>query len=118
MKKVLIIEDNENNLYLMRKIVQKMGYNVIEARDGATGAELAITEEPTIILLDIQLPVMDGYSVMKKIRENEITKNVIIIIVSSYAMDGDKEKAFSAGCNEYVEKPIDPQSFIETLKKY
>jgi two-component system cell cycle response regulator DivK len=118
MKKVLIIEDNENNLYLMRKIVQKMGYNVIEARDGATGVELAITEEPTIILLDIQLPVMDGYSVMKKIQENEITKNVIIIIVSSYAMDADKEKAFSAGCNEYVEKPIDPQSFIELLKKY
>ena len=118
MKKVLIIEDNENNLYLMRKILQKVGYNVIEARDGATGLELAITKKPNIILLDIQLPVMDGYGVIKKIRENEIIKDVIIIIVSSYAMDGDKEKAFSAGCNEYVEKPIDPQSFIETVKKY
>lgn len=118
MKKVLIIEDNENNLYLMRKILQKVGYTVIEARDGATGVELAITKKPNIILLDIQLPVLDGYSVIKKIRENEITKDVIIITVSSYAMEGDKEKALVAGCNDYIEKPIDPQSFIEILKKY
>jgi len=92
MKKVLIIEDNEDNIYLMRKILQKERYDVIEASDGATGVELAINKKPNIIILDIQLPVLDGYSATKKIRENEISKEVIIIIISSYALGDEKKK--------------------------
>ena len=118
MKKVLVVEDNENNLYLMRKILQKLGYEVIEARDGVAGVELAITEKPHLILMDIQLPLLDGYDATEKIRENEFTKDIIIIAVTSYAMEGDREKALAAGCNEYVEKPIDPPSFVEVLNKY
>jgi len=118
MKRVLIIEDNEINLYLMRTIVRKLGYQVIEARDGLSGVELAIAERPDLILMDIQLPELDGYEATKRIRAIEETKNIPIIAITSYAMVGDKEKILAAGCTAYIEKPIDPKSFIEELKKY
>jgi len=102
----------------MRTIVQKLGYQVIEARDGFTGVELAIAERPDLILMDIQLPELDGYEATKKIRAIEETKNIPIIAITSYAMVGDKEKILAAGCTAYIEKPIDPKSFIEELKKY
>jgi len=118
MKRVLVIEDNEINLYLMRTIVQKLGHQVIEAQDGLSGVELAITERPDLILMDIQLPLLDGYEATKKIRAAEETKNIPIIAITSYVMVGDKEKILAAGCTAYIEKPIDPESFIEELKKY
>ena len=118
MKKVLIIEDNETNRYLLRTILQKLGVQVIEAQDGYSGVQLAVAEKPDLILMDIQLPVMDGYEATKKIRAIEETKNIPIIAITSYAMVGDKEKILNAGCNVYIEKPIEPQSFIEKLKKY
>ena len=118
MKKVLVIEDNEINLYLMCTILQKLGYQVIEAQDGFTGVELAKNENPDLILMDIQLPRMDGYEATKKIRAIEETKDIPIIAITSYAMVGDKEKILAAGCTAYIEKPIEPESFIEELKKY
>jgi two-component system, cell cycle response regulator DivK len=118
MKTVLIIEDNENNLYLMRFIVNKLGHQTLEARDGAAGVELAKSHRPDLILMDIQLPVLDGYAATKKIRENEDLKNVPIIAVTSYAMVGDREKTIAAGCTDYIEKPIHPPSFIKVLEKY
>ena len=118
MKKVLVIEDNETNLYLMHTIVEKLGHQVIEARDGFDGVKLAISKIPDLILMDIQLPGMDGYMATQKIRENEATKEIPIIAITSYAMVGDKEKTLAAGCTAYIEKPIDPESFIETLNKY
>ena len=118
MKKVLIIEDNETNRYLLRTILQKLGVQVIEAQDGYSGVQLAVAEKPDLILMDIQLPVMDGYEATKKIRAIEETKNIPIIAITSYAMVGDKEKILNAGCNVYIEKPIEPQSFIEEIKKY
>ena len=118
MKKVLVIEDNETNLYLMHTIVEKLGHQVIEARDGFEGVKLAISKIPDLILMDIQLPGMDGYMATQKIRENEATKEIPIIAITSYAMVGDKEKTLAAGCTAYIEKPIDPESFIETLNKY
>ena len=118
MKKVLVIEDNETNLYLMRTILKKLGFQVIEAQDGARGVELAINEKPDLILMDIQLPVMDGIEATKKIRSIEETKKIPIIAITSYAMVGDKERILQAGCTEHIEKPIEPKSFIEELKKY
>lgn len=118
MKKVLIIEDNENNLYMMRFILTKMGHEVLEARDGASGVDLAKENRPDLILMDIQLPVLDGYSATRRIREDEALKEVPIIAVTSYAMVGDREKAIAAGCTAYVEKPIDPESFIKVLERY
>ena len=118
MKKVLVIEDNETNLYLMRTILQKLGFQVIEAQDGASGVELARDEKPDLILMDIQLPVMDGFEATKKIRTIKEMKNIPIIAITSYAMVGDKERILNAGCTAYIEKPIEPRSFIEELKKY
>jgi len=118
MKKVLIIEDNENNLYMMRFIITKLGHEVLEARDGGAGVDLAKRERPDLILMDIQLPVLDGYSATRKIREDPAFKEIPIIAVTSYAMVGDKEKAMAAGCTAYVEKPINPESFIKALKEY
>ncbi len=118
MKKVLVIEDNEVNMYLMRTIIKKLGYIVIEARDGYTGVDLAIAERPDLILMDIQLPIMDGYMATKKIRAIEEMKDIPIIAITSYAMIGDREKILTTGCTAYIEKPIEPKSFIEELKKY
>ncbi len=118
MKKVLVIEDNETNLYLMRTILQKLGHHVIEARDGFSGVDLAQAEIPDLILMDIQLPGLDGYGATKKIRAIEVTKEIPIIAITSYAMVGDREKILAAGCTAYIEKPIDPESFIEELNKY
>jgi len=118
MKTVLIIEDNENNLYMMRFIVNKLGHAVLEARDGASGVVLAREKRPDLILMDIQLPLMDGYAATRRIREDAALKTVPIIAVTSYAMVGDSEKALQSGCTAYVEKPIDPASFIKVLEKY
>jgi len=118
MKKVLVIEDNEINFYLLRTIIKKLGHQVIEARDGFAGVELARSERPDLILMDIQLPVLDGYEATKRIRAAKETKDIPIIAITSYAMVGDKEKSLAAGCTAYIEKPIEPESFIEKLKKY
>jgi len=118
MKRILVIEDNDVNLYLLRTILQKLGHQVIEAQDGFTGVELAIAERPDLILMDIQLPGLDGIATTKKILSIEETKDIPIIAITSYAMVGDRERILTAGCIAYLEKPIDPESFIEELKKY
>jgi len=118
MKTVLIVEDNENNLYMMRFIIGKLGHAVLEARDGASGVAVARDKKPDLILMDIQLPVMDGYTATRSIRKEEALARIPIIAVTSYAMVGDREKAIAAGCTAYVEKPIDPAAFIKVLEKY
>ncbi len=118
MKKILIIEDNEQNLYLVSFILKKHGYEVFAARDGKEGLEMVLSVKPDLILLDIQLPVMDGYSVAKNLRtKNELDK-VPIVAVTSYAMAGDREKTIEAGCNGYIEKPINPDTFLEQIEKH
>jgi two-component system cell cycle response regulator DivK len=118
MKRVLVIEDNDNNLYLMRFLLTQVGVAVMEARDGRAGVELAKKEPPDLILMDIQLPVLDGYAATRLIREDPVLKDVPIIAVTSYAMVGDKEKAIEAGCTAYVEKPINPEAFLTVLKGF
>ena len=118
MARVLIIEDNETNLYMMRFILSQLGCDVLEARDGESGVKLAINECPDLILMDIQLPVLDGYSATRQLRENDATRTIPIIAVTSFAMAGDREKALEAGCTAYVEKPIDPEAFVEEIKTY
>ena len=98
MKKVLVVEDNEANLYLIRFILEKTGYKVIEARKGAIGVELTVKENPDLVLMDIQLPDIDGLEATKRIRASEADGEIPIIAVTSFAMAGDKEKALAAGC--------------------
>ncbi|HEY3276028.1 MAG TPA: response regulator [Syntrophorhabdaceae bacterium] len=110
--RILVIEDNEQNLYLTTFILETHGYEVFQARDGREGIALAASIKPELILLDIQLPLMDGYMVAGSLRENPLLANVPIIAVTSYAMAGDREKALEAGCTGYIEKPINPDTFM------
>lgn len=117
-KRVLVIEDNEQNLYLVTFILERHGYEVSAARDGGEGIDAAAVLKPDIILLDIQLPVMDGYAVARKLRTNAALDLVPIIAVTSYAMAGDRDKALEAGCNGYIEKPINPEIFMQQIERY
>jgi len=117
-QKILIIEDNEQNLYLLTFIVEKHGYDVSAARDGKEGIEIAQRIKPDMILLDIQLPVMDGYAVARELRKNQDPANTPIVAVTSFAMIGDREKALEAGCTGYIEKPIDPKTFMAQVERY
>jgi two-component system, cell cycle response regulator DivK len=117
-QKILYIEDNEQNLYLVRFILGKHDYDVYEAHDGREGIDLAASVRPELILLDIQLPEMDGYAVARELRKNPDLASLPIVAVTSYAMQGDREKALAAGCNGYIEKPINPETFIAQLRKF
>nr|MDK2850853.1 two-component system, cell cycle response regulator DivK [Candidatus Cloacimonadota bacterium] len=117
-KLVLIIEDNSENYYLMRYLLENHGLRVIGAVSGWMGIEMAIYNKPDIILLDIQLPGMDGYSVTRRIRSNPEIKDIPIVAVTSYAMVGDKEHALAAGADGYIEKPINPDSFADEIIYY
>ena len=118
MKRVLVVEDNETNLYLIKFILEKNGYEVIEAGEGAVGVELAIKEKPDLILMDIQLPDIDGLEATKRIRASGADGEIPIIALTSFAMPGDREKALAAGCTGYIEKPINPDTFISEIEKY
>jgi two-component system, cell cycle response regulator DivK len=118
MKRVLIIEDNETNLYLARFILENSGCTVLEAREGITGVEIAIKEKPDLVIMDIQLPDISGLEATRRIRATETAGKMNIIALTSYAMVGDREEALAAGCTDYIEKPINPETFISRLKKY
>ena len=117
-KNILIIEDNEQNLYLVTFILEKSGYRVFQARSGDEGVRMASVCEPDLILLDIQLPVMDGYTVARELRKIPVLAAIPIIAVTSFAMPGDREQALAAGCTGYIEKPIDPDTFISQVNQH
>lgn len=117
-KTILIIEDNEQNLYLMQYLLKAHGFSVIEAHDGKEGLDLAQRMGPQAILLDIQLPGMDGYAVATELRKNPDLRMIPIIAVTSYAMAGDREKALAAGATGYIEKPINPYTFVEQILSF
>jgi len=117
-KKILLIEDNAQNSYLTTFLLESKGYSVVTAADGASGIEMAKLSVPDLILLDIQLPMMDGYAVATALRTLDSMKSVPIIAVTSYAMVGDREKCLAAGCNGYIEKPINPDTFASEVSTF
>jgi CheY-like chemotaxis protein len=117
MAKVLIVEDNENNMELISFILEASGEETLQAVNGLRGVELALNEKPDYIILDIQLPDIDGLEVLKRIRASEIGVSIPVIAMTSYAMAGDKERLINAGCNGYIEKPIDPERVISQINK-
>lgn len=117
-KKILYIEDNEQNLYLVTFILEKHGYEVYSAMDGQEGIDRAARVQPDLILLDIQLPLMDGYAVAQQLRTNPDLAEVPIVAVTSYAMAGDRDKALAAGCTGYIEKPINPDTFMQQVEQH
>lgn len=114
--KILYIEDNDQNFYLVQFMLTARGHQVLWAKDGQRGVELAIAERPDLILLDIQLPVMDGYAVASALRAHPELSATPIVALTSYAMAGDREKALQVGCTGYIEKPIDPDTFCDDIE--
>jgi two-component system, cell cycle response regulator DivK len=117
MKTALIIEDNDNNLELIRFILEKAGYNTRFAMTGLEGVQQALTIPPDFIILDIQLPDINGLEVLKRIRAHPVGAVVPIIAMTSYAMAGDREKLLGEGCTAYIEKPIDPARVVAQIEE-
>lgn len=116
--KILYIEDNDQNFYLVNYILSAKGYAVERAHDGREGIDLAAKSRPVLILLDIQLPIMDGYETARELRKIPGVSTTPIIALTSYAMAGDREKALAAGCTGYIEKPINPKTFTEQIQQF
>jgi two-component system cell cycle response regulator DivK len=117
MKKGLVIEDDENNMVLITRLLEKSGYETIRASTGAGGVEMAIQHKPDFIILDIQLPDIDGTEVLRRIRNSEAGHSIPVVAMTSFAMAGDRDKLLRAGCDEYIEKPIDPKRVISQIRK-
>ncbi|HEX5394125.1 MAG TPA: response regulator [Rhodocyclaceae bacterium] len=118
MRKILVVEDEPANMYLLKFMLSHAGFAVLEATTGEEGVELALRERPNLVLMDIQLPGIDGHEATKRIRASPIGKDIAIVALTSYAMCGDREKALAAGCTGYIEKPINPETFLQELQSY
>lgn len=116
--KVLVIEDNEQNLYLVTFLLERHGLEVIPARTGPQGVAMADHLRPDLILLDIQLPGMDGYEVARQLKLLPSLAGVPIVAVTSYAMEGDRSRGMAAGCVGYIEKPINPETFAAEIRPF
>ena len=117
-KTLLIIEDNQQNFYMMRFLLEKKGFKIIGAENGREGIDKALRYRPRAILLDIQLPEMDGYAVATELKKHSTLADVPIIAVTSYAMVGDRERILAAGATGYIEKPIDPDTFVSEIANH
>ena len=116
MKRGLVIEDNEDNMMLITRLLKKAGYETRWAPSGGKGLEMAAMDHPDFILLDIQLPDIDGTEVLRRLRSEEYGRSIPVIVVTSYAMAGDREQFLAAGANAYLEKPIDPLRVIGQIR--
>ena len=117
-KTILVVEDNELNMKLVRGLLSMGDYNVHEAVDAESGIELARQHSPDLILMDIQLPGMDGLAATRLMREDTDLVDIPVVALTSYAMEGDEEKAMESGCSGYISKPIDTRSFLESINRY
>ena len=117
-KRILIVEDQEDNRTILRDLLGNAGYNVIEAVNGEDGVALAVALRPDLIVMDIQLPVMDGYDATRRIKSNTHLKSVPVIAVTSYALSGDEGKARAAGCDAYVAKPFSPRQLLAKIREF
>ena len=115
---VLHIEDNPSKLKVVQHIFRTTDYRLIEAVDGEEGLQAALAESPDLILLDIQLPKLSGYDVARQLKADERSKEIPIIAITSYAMDGDDTKALAAGCDDYIAKPYRPEVLRERLARF
>jgi two-component system, cell cycle response regulator DivK len=116
--RILLIEDNPQNQYLTRFLLEQRGHEVLLAVTGPQGLELAARESPDLIILDIQLPGMDGHAVARALKSDAHLKSIPIVAVTSYAMIGDREKCLAAGAEGYLEKPIAPESFATEVERF
>ena len=116
-KRILVVEDQEDNRRIIRDLLSA-GYDMIEALDGEAGVRLAESERPDLILMDIQLPLLDGHEATRRIKQNPELRHIPIIVVTSYALSGDDQKAMAAGSDGYVAKPFSPRQLLATIRKF
>jgi two-component system cell cycle response regulator DivK len=117
-KRILVIEDQEDNRIILRRLLSNAGYELIEAVNGEDGVALALSMRPDLILMDIQLPVMDGYEATRRIKSSAELKSTPVIAVTSYALSGDEAKARAAGCDAYIAKPFSPRQLLAKVREY
>ncbi len=117
-KRILIVEDQEDNRKILRDLLTSVGYELVEATTGEEGVALAETARPDLILMDIQLPGLDGYEATRRIKANPALRQIPVIAVTSYALSGDEVKAREAGCDAYVSKPFSPRALLATIREY
>jgi two-component system cell cycle response regulator DivK len=117
-KLILVVEDQEDNRRIMRDLLTRAGYEVMESVTGEEGVAAAETHRPDLILMDIQLPGLDGYEATRQIKANPDLQHIPIIVVTSYALSGDDVKAFEAGCDDYVSKPFSPRELLAKIREY
>jgi two-component system cell cycle response regulator DivK len=117
-KRILVIEDHEENRRILRLLLGSARYEVIEAATGEDGVRMAETDRPDLILMDIQLPGLDGYEATRSIKGNPALRHIPIIVVTSYALSGEEKKAFEAGCDAYVTKPFVPRELLARVRGY
>ena len=118
MAKILIVEDNEMNRDMLSRRLQRKGFEVVMAEDGQQGVDMSKSENPDVILMDLGLPVMDGWQATSSIKEDETTKNIPIIVLTAHAMAGDREKALDAGADEYDTKPIEFKRLLGKINNF
>ncbi len=117
-KRVLVVEDQEDNRQILRDLLASADYEMIEAGDGEAGIAAAKAARPDLILMDIQLPIMDGYEATRRIKADPDLKSIPVIVVTSYALSGDEAKARAAGCDSYVTKPYSPRQLLAKIREY
>ena len=117
-KRILVVEDQADNRRILRDMLGNAGYELIEAESGEEALMAVEAQRPDLILMDIQLPVMDGYEATRRIKSNPALKAVPIIAVTSYALSGDEGKARAAGCNAYVTKPFSPRALLAKVREF
>ena len=117
-KRILVVEDHEDNRQILRDLLSSVGYEMLEAADGEQGLAAAAAERPDLILMDIQLPVMDGYEATRRIKADPGLRSIPIIVVTSYALSGDEDKARAAGCDAYVAKPYSPRQLLARIREF
>ena len=113
-----MVEDQEDNRQILRDLLTSVGYELIEAEDGEEGVAAAFAHHPDLILMDIQLPRLDGYEATRRIKASSQLRRVPIIVITSYALSGDEEKARAAGCDAYVSKPFSPRQLLAKVREY
>jgi CheY-like chemotaxis protein len=117
-ERILIVDDNATNLKLVAYLMKANGYNVATALDAESALEAMRANRPDVILMDIQLPGIDGLELTRRLKADPATRDIVIIAVTAYAMKGDQDKAFAAGCDEYITKPIDTRALPETIARH
>ena len=115
---ILIVEDQEDNRKILRDLLTSRGYTTLEATDGQTGIRLAREHRPALILMDIQLPGIDGYEATRQIKADPNLSGIPLIAVTSYALSGDSQKAFAAGCDAYIAKPYSPRQLLAKVQEF